>query len=115
MKNNLINRYLRKVKKFCPYSIRNRLIRELENDLTDYLNDNPGASFYDIEQYFGNPDNLALEYLYNSDGKLMQKRRGALSYIEKTFLIITATAVILGLSARIIRFLRSLTLHQKTS
>lgn len=73
MKQQLIDLYLKQVKKYCPLSFRKKLITELKSDLLDFLNDHPDSTLENIYQHFGTPETFASEYILAMDNEQRQK------------------------------------------
>ena len=101
MKQNLIDLYLKQVKKHCPSSFRKKLMTELKSNLLDFLDDYPDSTLEDICRHFGSPETFSSEYILTMDDEQRQKlinhskwnRRCVLAGIILIVLIILTTAV----------------------
>lgn len=58
-----IKRYLKSVRKNCPYPLKRRLSLELESSIADYLEENPDKDFADLISRFGKAEKYAEEYI----------------------------------------------------
>lgn len=62
-----IAKYLRQARKGCPASYRRKLITEIRNNLSEFLDDNPECTMEDVLDHFGPPEKFADEYLLAMD------------------------------------------------
>lgn len=60
-----IKRYLKSVRKNCPYPLKRRLSLELDSSIADYLEENPDKDLADLISRFGKAEKYAEEYLMN--------------------------------------------------
>lgn len=63
MEQKEIRRYLKKVKRYCPYPFRKKLMPELEGNLLDFLDENPDSTIADVEEHFGAPETFGYAYI----------------------------------------------------
>ena len=77
---DIIEKYLNEVKENI-YGLEktDRFIDEIRNSLTDYVENNPDCDFEDLVNQFGNPEDVAREYLdsyaYSSPKEISKKNR----------------------------------------
>lgn len=58
-----IAKYLKQVRKGCPAPYRRKLMTEIRNNLSEFLDDRPECTMEDILKHFGPPEKFADEYL----------------------------------------------------
>lgn len=70
-----IKQYIRKVKQRirCPKKVRSNFIDTLTESVEDYINENPDCTDKDIEEYFGTPDEVALEFMKNIKSEELER------------------------------------------
>lgn len=68
-----IKNYLKKAGKNCPPEFRKKLIKELENNISDYIEENPQSATEDILKHFGEPEKFACEYILSMDENDIKK------------------------------------------
>lgn len=96
-----IKHYLNQVKKHCPYPLRKKLIKELESNLSDFVEQYPDSTMTDIIEHFGSPGKFTDEYILAMDEperqRIVQKskwmKRLILLAALLILLIISVTAV----------------------
>ena len=77
---DIIEKYLNEVKEniYSPEKT-DRFIDEIRSSLTDYVENNPDCDFEDLVNQFGNPEDVAREYLdsyaYSSPKEISKKNR----------------------------------------
>lgn len=64
-----ITKYLRQTERVCPAPYRRKLITELQNNLSEFLDDNPEHTMDDVLEHFGSPEKFADEYLLAMDDR----------------------------------------------
>lgn len=68
-----IKNYLKKAGKNCPPEFRKKLIKELENNISDYIEENPQSTAEDILKHFGEPEEFSCEYILSMDENDIKK------------------------------------------
>jgi len=89
-------RYCRAVKKNCPFAFKKRLISALKNDIDEYIEQNPSASFEDIKNRFGEPKQFALEYIAAMDEQSRMKALSIARQLKIAVIIISIVGVIVA-------------------
>ncbi len=89
-------RYCRAVKKNCPLAFKKRLISALKNDIDEYIEQNPSASFEDIKTRFGEPKQFALEYIAAMDEQSRMKALSIARQLKIAVIIISIVGVIVA-------------------
>ena len=73
-KQNIFSDYVKQAGKNCPSSFKKKLIVDLTDTLSEYLNENPNASLEDVTNRFGSPEKFADEYILAMDETSRKKR-----------------------------------------
>ena len=68
-----IKNYLKKAGKNCPPEFRKKLIKELENNISDFIEEKPQSTAEDILKLFGEPEKFACEYILSMDENDIKK------------------------------------------
>lgn len=89
-------RYFKAVKKSCPFAFKKRLISALKNDINEYIEQNPSASFEDIKQHFGEPEQFALEYIAAMDDTDRMKAVSITRQLKIAVIIISIVGLIVS-------------------
>ena len=90
-----IAKYLRQAGKGCPAPYRRKLITEIRNNLSKFLEDNPECTMDDVLGHFGSPEKFADEYLLamdNTDRINVFRKTG---WVKKTICIGVAGIVLI--------------------
>lgn len=80
-------KYLKQVRKNCPHSFRNKLMTDLKNNLSDYLDENPSSTFDDVVNHFGMPQKFADEYILAMDEDTRKKLITKTKWLKRGILI----------------------------
>ena len=90
---NNIKKYIKNIWTIMPMHTKKEkfYLNELKKHLNEYLDDHPQCSYDDIVQQFGEPKDIVVNYIQNSDENNLIKRMKLKSIIQK-FLIYTKTA-----------------------
>ncbi len=74
--NAEIKKYIIDVKSYliCDWKTRNRFIRDLKNDISDFVDENENVSMDDIRKRFGEPQDIAKGFFENADIKKIKRR-----------------------------------------
>lgn len=91
-----IKKYIMDVKSYliCDWKTRRKFIKDLKNDIADFVDENEDVSIDDIRRHFGEPKNIAIGFFENADFKKIKRRMN----IGRTVIIgvIIALAMWLG-------------------
>ena len=70
------NQYINQIKKllFCSSKDRKKFLKEFNDNIDDFLKDNPEASFNELQKAMGTPQEIADGFLGNADIKAIKKR-----------------------------------------
>ena len=93
--NTDIKKYIIDVKSYliCDWKTRNRFIRDLKNDIFDFVDENENVSMDDIRQRFGEPQDIAKGFFENADIKKIKRRMN----IGRTVIIGVIAALLIWL------------------
>ena len=93
-----VKNYLKKVKKElkCSMFLKRLFIRELKNNIENYIAENNDTTILDIINYFGEPNEISKSFSLENDKKLIFKARVlsviilimAVSLVFLTFIVI---------------------------
>lgn len=63
-----LKHYYKEIKKnlICPYSTKKKILRELKENIDNYLLEFPNSDIEEIKEHFGTPENLG-EFLLEQD------------------------------------------------
>ena len=78
MHNAQSQRYLREVRSWLPCSrkLKREILEEINNTITQYLSENPGAAYTDFTARFGTPQQIAASYVSEMEiGELLRDLR----------------------------------------
>ncbi|WP_448901823.1 DUF6120 family protein [Eubacterium sp.] len=96
MKYEVQKQYISNLQKSIKNSSRltKQFINALNKSISNYLTENPNASYYDLEKTFGTIDEVTESYYdsLNSD-----EIRGQISHKKKLFICCLSTLVIIGI------------------
>lgn len=97
-----VRRYLREIRGWLPCSgkLKRVILKRIENTITDYLFENPSASYAELTERFGTPQQIAATYVDEMEtGVLLRDLRVK----RKIVRIVAATAaVVIGLWAGLV-------------
>ncbi|MBQ8558685.1 MAG: hypothetical protein IJ439_01680 [Tyzzerella sp.] len=89
-----LKKYFRKIRRslVCDWKTKNKILKDLKNDVEEYLEQNPISSFKNITEHFGNPETIAEEFAISSGIDYVKKSRihKALKMIVIIFLILAS-------------------------
>lgn len=73
--NNVKSLYLREIERLLPYDStqKKHCVTELENSISDYLDEHPDATLEKLYAEFGHPEDIAEIYLDRVDPKQLSK------------------------------------------
>lgn len=92
-----LNKYLQNIRRelYCPGTAKRRILATVKENVATYLEENPAATFEEIQKHFGTPRQIAASYVEEMETpELMAKLR-----IRKR--IITVICVAVGLAVLI--------------
>ena len=72
-------------------------LNELKKHLNEYLDDHPQCSYDDIVQQFGEPKDIVVNYIQNSDENNLIKRMKLKSIIQKFLIFFSVICTILAI------------------
>ena len=72
------------------------MISALKNDINEYIEQNPSASFEDIKQQFGEPEQFALEYIAAVDDTDRMKAVSITRQLKIAVIIISIVGLIVS-------------------
>lgn len=90
-----IAKYVRQAGKECPAPYRRKLITELQNNLSDFLEDNPEYTMKDVMEHFGSPEKFSDECLLAMDEAGRRNILSKTRWIKKVVCVGIATAVLI--------------------
>ena len=98
-----ISKYIRRVGKGCQFSFRRKMIMELQNNLSDFLDGHPECTMDDVLSHFGTPEKFADEYILAMEvadrQKILRKtklvKKGVCTGVAMVILIVMATAILI--------------------
>lgn len=87
------NQYINQIKKllFCSSKERKKFLKEFNDNIDDFLKDNPEASIDELQKAMGTPQEIADGFLGNADTKDIKRRTS----IVRVLIIIGAIALII--------------------
>ncbi len=87
------NQYINQIKKllFCSSKDRKKFLKEFNDNIDDFLKDNPEASIDELQKAMGTPQEIADGFLGNADTKDIKRRTS----IVRVLIIIGAIALII--------------------
>ncbi len=90
---NEIKEYIKSVKKqiVCPTAESRQMLRELQANVSDFVQENPDADMVQIVEQFGEPEEIAKNYLADADPKRISKainiRKVVIAAVVATLLV----------------------------
>ena len=93
IRNRQARKYCRLVRSFLPCSAKQRrlILGEIKSNLSAYLEENPSASFEEIESRFGTPRQIAVAHVEEMGTEELLKR---LRIRKRIFAVISAAVVL---------------------
>ena len=87
------NQYINQIKKllFCSSKERKKFLKEFNDNIDDFLKDNPEASIEELQKTMGTPQEIADGFLGNADTKAIKKRTS----IVRVLIIIGAVGLLI--------------------
>lgn len=94
--NSNCKKYCQSIRKclVCPGYYKRRFLKELNNNLTVYSEDHPEASYSDIIEHFGSPEDVVASYLDTISPSELARRMKFGRYIKISIVIITIFVLI---------------------
>lgn len=94
--------YLNQIKKLlvCKGNQRKQFLNSFEDNMDEYLRDNPDADFTQLEKDMGTPQEIANAFLENEEASKIKKRMNFKKWIIAAIIIIilmVATMIVLAL------------------
>ena len=88
-----IKKYFRQIKNslVCDLKTKNKIMKDLRNDVEEYLEQNSDSSFENVLDYFGKPETIAEEFAISSGIDYVKKSR-----IHKTLKLTLSILLILA-------------------
>lgn len=86
--NTAMKEYIRSVSKALPCSgkMKKHILSQLQDSITDYLEQNPDAGLAAMQEHFGTPQQITSSYVDNQDASVLLKKMS----IKKKVLTIVA-------------------------
>ena len=99
-----VKKYLSDVKKClcCDRKTKNRFLRDLEENVNNYLSDAPNADFQNVIDHFGTPKSIAEEFAAQTDTDSLKKAKRNKNLKWAFIAILAAIALFIGIIAIII-------------
>lgn len=74
--NTELKKYIVDIESYliCDWRTKNRFIRDLKNDIIDFVDENENVTMDDIRKRFGEPQDIAKGFLENVDLKKIKRR-----------------------------------------
>lgn len=95
-----IAKYVRQAGKGCPSPYRRKLKKELQNNLSDFLADNPEHTMENVLEHFGSPEKFADECLLAMDEAGRRNILHKTKWIKKVVCVgIAAVVLIIAIAA----------------
>lgn len=87
--NAVACKYIKSVKKYlvCPAEYRNKYLKLLKKDLEACLEENPNASFRDLETLLGPPKSVAESYLEEIPSEVLKTYTQKRKWIARTAIV----------------------------
>lgn len=101
---NELVRYRREVEKHLPAAERKRLVRILQHDMTEYIEQHPNATVLDLEQHFGTPAQFAADYMADQTDQPTKKHLSARRYLLIALIVLAVAAMVVGICAIILHY-----------
>ncbi len=104
---NEIKEYIKSVKKqiVCPTAESRQMLRELQANVSDFVQENPDADMVQIVEQFGKPEEIAKNYLADAEPQNIKKainiRKMLVAAIVASLLIFTSIMIGIFIDARI--------------
>lgn len=111
IRNRQARKYCRCVRSFLPCSVKQRrlILGEIKSNLSAYLEENPSASFKEIESRFGTPRQIAVAHVEEMGTEELLKQFRIRKKIITVICACAALALLIWASAITIAFID----HQK--
>ena len=95
------NQYINQIKKllFCSSKERKKFFKEFNDNIDDFLKDNPEASIDELQKAMGTPQEIADGFLSNTSTKDIKKRTSIVRVLIISATIITLIITIVYVSA----------------
>ena len=96
---NNIKKYIKNIWAIMPMHTKKEkfYLNELKKHLNEYLDDHPQCSYDDIVQQFGEPKDIVVNYIQNSDENDLIKRMKLKSIIQKFLIFFSVICTILAI------------------
>lgn len=85
VKPNDISDYLKQIGKKAPFAFRKKLITELRQNISEYVDEHPNCSIEDVINHFGTPEQFADEYILAMDETARKEAIQKAGLIKKGF------------------------------
>jgi len=95
------NQYINQIKKllFCSSKERKKFFKEFNDNIDDFLKDNPEASIDELQKAMGTPQEIADGFLSNTSTKDIKKRTSIVRVLIISATIITLIITVVYVSA----------------
>ena len=99
-----VKKYLSDVKKclYCDRKTKSRFLKDLGENIDDYLSDDPDADFKNVIDHFGTPKSIAEEFAAQTDTDSLKKAKRNKNLKWVIIALLAAIALFIGVIAIII-------------
>lgn len=99
-----LKKYLSDVRKnlYCDRKTKNRFLKDLSENIENYLSNLPNADFKSVVEHFGTPKSIAEEFAAQTDANSLKKVKRGKNFKWLIIAILAAIALFIGIIAFII-------------
>lgn len=99
-----VKEYLSDVKKclYCDRKTKSRFLKDLGENIDNYLSDLPDSDFQNVIEHFGTPESISEEFAAQTDTDSLKKAKRNKNLKWLLIVILTAIAMFIGVIAFII-------------
>ncbi len=107
-----LKKYLRRIKGalVCNFKTKRKILKDLKNNVEEYLEQNPDSSLEDLMEYFGKPESIAEEFAVSAGIDYIKKTK-----VHKMIKLIVIILLILALVFTIITSIVIITNNKRTA
>ncbi len=92
-----VAKYLKQVRRFLPYPFKKKLVTELQNNISDFLDENPNSTYDNFISHFGTPQKFADEYILSVDEDTRKKAIHKTKWIKRCIIIGISVIILIAL------------------
>ncbi|MCL2153977.1 MAG: hypothetical protein FWH57_13700 [Oscillospiraceae bacterium] len=95
--DNELRKYYKEIEKklCCPKAMRAKFASDIRRMVSDFLNENPNASFVEVKHFLGEPDDIVATFIESIDSSVISRHTKKERYI-KTGGILLLVAMLIG-------------------